>query len=363
MKKTSEQDTFESRLEGYFKDFFTIVATDDGDWTVKGFIDIYKNIYTIMNKSFLPRKIQKVGVPPIKCQGIKTKLVNFIASNVAWEGKGKWVEPFVGSGVVLLNIQPERALATDSNKYIIQLYKEIQSGKITEILAQQFLEDLGDQLKRKGGDFYYEIRSRFNKTGSSLDFLFLNRSCFNGVIRFNSKGEFNVPYGHKPERFRQAYITKIVHQITWVRKVLRNKDWEFKAQNWRNTLSDLSPDDFVYLDPPYIGRHTDYYNSWNDDEAIALAQTAKILPCGFALSMWFENKYRKNEHLLKHWDGLTTKTFSHFYHVGSTENLRNEMVEALVIKPASVPISSVTIELNQEIPQRDAMSLDLFHSL
>lgn len=292
-----------------------------------------------MSDFFLPKRIERVGVPPIKCQGIKTKLVKFIAGNVLWSGKGKWIEPFLGSGVVLLNVQPERAIATDSNVHLIRLYQDIQSGKLNEIIAQQFLESMGEQLKRRGEELYYEVRQRFNRQPNTLDFLFLNRSCFNGVIRFNSKGEFNVPYGHKPERFRQAYITKIVHQITWVRKVLKGKDWQFKVQNWKQTLSNLSPDDFVYLDPPYIGRHTDYYNGWSEDEAIALAHTARSLPCGFALSMWLENKYRKNEHLLRYWDGLAIKTFSHFYHVGSTENLRNEMTEALVIKPSHVPTS------------------------
>ena len=315
-----------------------------------------------MSNQFLPRKIPKVGVPPIKCQGIKTKLVDFISRSISCNGHGKWVEPFLGSGVVLLNLQPERALATDSNVHLVQVYKDIQSGKLNEVIAQQFLQEMGEELKQRGEEFYYEVRQRFNKQASSLDFLFLNRSCFNGVIRFNRKGGFNVPYGHKPERFRQAYVTKIVHQITWVRKVLKGKDWEFKVQNWRDTLSDLSPDDFVYLDPPYVGRHTDYYNGWSEDEAIALAQTAKALPCGFALSMWLENKYRKNEHIPRFWDGLTIKTFSHFYHVGSTEALRNEMIEALVIKPASVPSAQQVDSLSQ--PTQPAQTpLDLFHTV
>jgi DNA adenine methylase len=312
-----------------------------------------------MSDFFLPKKIDKVGVPPLKCQGIKTKLVKFIAENVLWSGKGKWIEPFLGSGVVLLNIQPERALATDSNVHLIRLYQDIQSGRLNEMIAQQFLEDMGEQLKHKGEELYYEIRHRFNKQPNTLDFLFLNRSCFNGVIRFNSKGEFNTPYGHKPERFRQAYITKIVHQITWVRRTLKTRDWQFKVQNWKETLSNVSPDDFVYLDPPYIGRHTDYYNGWSEDEAIALAHTAKTLPCGFALSMWFENKYRKNEHLLRYWDGLTIKTFSHFYHVGSKESLRNEMIEALVIKPSHVPTTEQLRSLTLPTPVTQS-ALDLY---
>ena len=294
-----------------------------------------------MNNDFLPKHIEKVGVPPIKCQGIKTKLVNFIANNISWNGKGKWIEPFLGSGVVLFNVQPSRALISDSNIHIIHLYKEIQQGKINGIIVKQFLKEMGIKLRKLDGDFFYEVRERFNKEGEPLDFLFLNRSCFNGVMRFNSKGRFNVPYGHKPERFQQAYVTKIVNQVEWIRNVMLGRDWEFTTMNWRETFSSTSKNDFVYLDPPYIGRHTDYYNNWNEEEANELAQVAKSLPCGFALSMWLENKYRKNEHISNYWNGLTIKTFNHFYHVGSTESLRNEMVEALVIKPQNVSSENI----------------------
>jgi DNA adenine methylase len=73
--------------------------------------------------SKLPTIISKISVPPIKCQGIKTKLIPFIAENIEWNGKGKWIEPFLGSGVVLFNIQPDIALISDTNKHIIELYK------------------------------------------------------------------------------------------------------------------------------------------------------------------------------------------------------------------------------------------------
>ena len=289
-----------------------------------------------MVKPFLPKSIKKIGIPPIKCQGIKTKLVRFIAQSIHWDGNGKWIEPFLGSGVVLFNIQPHRALVSDTNKHIIKLYQDIQSGKINELNIKKYLIEQGQILKKKGKEHYYEIRNRFNEDFGSLEFLFLNRSCFNGLMRFNADGKFNVPFGHKPERFRQAYITKIVNQVSFIKNAMRNKDWEFIVADWREILLDVKKDDFVYLDPPYIGRSTDYYNSWNENDAIELSKVAKSLPCGFALSMWLENKYRKNEHISDYWNGLEIKTFSHFYHLGSTENLRNEMQEALVIKPQYV---------------------------
>lgn len=287
-----------------------------------------------MHNSFLPKYIERVLVPPIKCQGIKTKLVKFIAESIKWHGHGRWVEPFLGSGVVLFNINPDRAIVSDTNKHIINFYRDIQNGKIDGKLVKDFLEEMGAKLFKLGQDFYYEMREKFNtQNGGSLELLFLNRSCYNGIMRFNGNGKFNVPFGHKPERFRRSYVTKIVNQVSTVSQILKNKDWKFKVCDWREILPKISIDDFVYMDPPYIGRHTDYYNNWSEDDAIELANVASKLSCGFALSMWKKNRYRENMHLDLHWNGFETKTFSHFYHVGSKEEFRNEMIEALVIKP------------------------------
>jgi len=170
------------------------------------------------------------------------------------------------------------------------------------------------------------LRRRFH-------FLFLNRSCFNGVMRFNRHGGFNVPFGHKPQRFAPAYITKIVNQIGWVAKQMQGKEWEFRVARWEETLTQADAQDFVYLDPPYIGRHADYFNSWDTKEAEKLAEAAKRLRSGYALSMWLENRHRKNEHIAQCWSQGEVRVCSHFYHVGSSESLRNQMDEALVIKP------------------------------
>ncbi len=284
--------------------------------------------------AFLPKHIQKVFVPPIKCQGIKTKLVDFIANNINWDGKGKWIEPFLGSGVVLFNIQPERALIADSNKHIIKFYQDIQNGIIDEIIVKEYLQENGVKLFEKGKDFYYEMRMEFNQNGfDSLKFLFLNRAFFNGLMRFNSAGQFNVPFNHKPERFRKAYITKISNQIGNIRKIIKDHDWIFSVADWRETLTKCEADDFVYLDPPYIGRNTDYYNSWSESDAKKLAVKTLSLSCGFALSMWKENRYRVNTHLENDWNGLVMREFAHFYHIGSKESLRNKMTEVLAIKP------------------------------
>ena len=288
-----------------------------------------------MSQSFLPKAIT-AKAPPIKIQGIKTKLVPFIAGSVQWDGAGRWVEPFAGSVAVALNVAPKRALLADTNEHLIRFYRGVQSGQITAAKVKAYLENEGEKLLEVGEEHYYAIRERFNKEKNPLDLVFLNRSCFNGVMRFNKKGGFNVPFCRKPERFRQALITKICNQIEWAAKVMHGKDWVFKCQPWRETLAEVVAGDMVYLDPPYIGRHTDYYNQWSDEEADALASAIKELPSGFAYSMWKENKYRENSHLTDHFADYPMVTFSHFYHVGSSEDLRNEMEEALVVSPGHV---------------------------
>ncbi|NJP09801.1 MAG: Dam family site-specific DNA-(adenine-N6)-methyltransferase [Leptolyngbyaceae cyanobacterium RU_5_1] len=285
--------------------------------------------------SSLPLQIKRVGVPPIKCQGIKTKLVPFILSQIQWQVQPHsiWIEPFLGSGVVAFNLQPERALLTDTNQHIIAVYQAIQQQRITGAIAREFLICEGEKLSEIGATYYYQVRERFNRTGSPLDFLFLNRSCFNGLIRFNGDGRFNVPFCRKPQRFSQSYITKITNQVDWAARQMAGKDWEFRVAPWQEILQHAKSEDFVYLDPPYIGRHTDYYNAWDHLEAEKLAAVTKTLPSGFAASMWLENQYRKNLHVQTCWSELEMRVCHHFYHVGSKEIWRGEIAEALLIKP------------------------------
>ena len=310
----------------------------------------------------LPFNIAHVGTPPIKCQGIKTKLVPFIFSSIEWSdcGKGRWIEPFFGSGVVAFNLRPERALLTDTNRHIIGLYQAIQSGEINQEAVRNHLETEGDKLSQSGAEYYYAVRHRFNENGSPLDFLFLNRSCFNGVMRFNRKGEFNVPFGHKPQRFAKAYITKIVNQVGWVARQMQGREWEFRVTPWQETLAEVRSADFVYMDPPYIGRHTDYFNSWDDAEACRLAMTAQKLPGGYALSMWLENRFRKNEHIAACWPDTEIRVCTHFYHVGSDESLRNEMDEALAIKEgfATADVGKVSTRKEADPIRQLALALE-----
>src|SRR5437773_6225641 len=108
-------------------------------------------------------------VPPLKCQGIKTKLVGEIKKLAQSQKFDRWVEPFCGSCVVALNVQPKRALLTDSNIHIIRLYQDIQSGSLTPALAKTFLTEEGEKLRVGDETFYYTVRERFNAEPTSLN--------------------------------------------------------------------------------------------------------------------------------------------------------------------------------------------------
>lgn len=280
--------------------------------------------------SFLPRTVRPKA-PPIKTQGIKTKLVPLIARSIVWDGQGRWIEPFLGSAVVALNIAPPRALLTDTNEHLINLYRSIQDGTINGQNMRTFLEHEGSILLDKGESHYYAIRDRFNERKSPFDFVFLSRSCFNGMMRFNKKGGFNVPFCRKPERFRPALITKIVNQVNWAKSCMDGKDWEFKAQDWRQSISDANPEDMIYCDPPYVGRHTDYYNGFTDEDSNDLAKALISTKSHFALSNWLENKYRRNDYIDNWFSSFDQRTMSHFYHVGPQEDLRNAMTEVIIL--------------------------------
>ena len=187
-------------------------------------------------------------------------------------------------------------------------------------------------IKKDGATYYKEMRAAFNQNKDPMHFLFLNRSDFNGMIRFNRKGEFNVPFCQKPDRFSKAYITKICNQVDMVSKIMDGKDWSFSCCDWRDTINKAQKGDFIYLDPPYIGRDTSYVGEWPESDAVDLAQYSKASPADVGLSMWKENQFRTNQHLIDHWDTFKLYEVNHFYHFGAKEKNRHPMVEVLAVK-------------------------------
>lgn len=298
----------------------------------------------------MDRMETKILVPPIKIQGIKTKMVSFIKENVILPENAIWVEPFMGSGVVGFNIAPSRAVFADTNPYIIEFYNQIKLGKITADIVRCFLEEEGEKLSQGDDAYYYEVRERFNQGHSPLDFLFLNRSCFNGMIRFNKNFAFNVPYGHKPNRFSKAYVTKVTNQVAHVEKLFKYNDWSFICQSFEKTIHMAGQDAFIYCDPPYIGRHVDYYDSWDEQSEISLCNALLDSGAKFLLSTWDHNKYRRNEYIDHLWGFCNKQTKEHFYHVGAKEANRNSMVEALLSN------YSIEVKINPAICDKEQMT-------
>jgi DNA adenine methylase len=296
----------------------------------------------------------KVLVPPIKSQGIKTKLVPWIKSVIPADFTGTWVEPFMGTGVVAFNVAPRHAILCDTNPHLINFYTAIAERKITPEIVAAYLKEEGCKLLEKGESHYYYIRDRFNANHSPLDFLFINRSGFNGMIRFNRKGGFNIPFCRKPNRFAQAYITKICNQIAWVAKTIQANEFIFKCQSFSDTITQSSVDDIIYCDPPYIDRHVDYYNGWDEGSEYDLFEKLQESRGRFILSTWHHNDYRENEYVKSLWSKYKVLTRPHFYHVGGKEDNRNPVTEALVTNFSSV---------FQEETDRKPLQTPLFASL
>jgi len=207
----------------------------------------------------------------------------------------------MGTGVVAFNLAPKHALLCDTNPHLVNFYQAIMEDEITPLMVKQFLEKEGADLLEKGEAHYYKIRDRFNEKHMPLDFLFLNRAGFNGMIRFNRKGGFNIPFCKKPRRFAQSYVTKIVNQVSLVSRLLKTKDFVFECQSFQETIAGGGLGDIIYCDPPYIDRHVDYYNGWNEEQEKALFRSLSESKSKFILSTWHHNDFRENEYIESLW--------------------------------------------------------------
>lgn len=276
----------------------------------------------------------KTIIPPIKSQGIKTKLVPWIM-DVAPQVCGRWIEPFLGTGVVAFNAKYKKAILNDTNPHIIKFYKGVQNGTITTLLMKQYLQNEGELLRNAGNDgyeHYLKVRTRFNSGEfSSYDFIFLSRAGFNGMMRFGSKGNWNIPFCKKPDRFAPAYVTKIVNQLSSVSQIIQPEpDWGFHNKSFAEIIPLATEDDIIYCDPPYYGRHVDYYNGWTEKDEELLFHLLSETKAKFILSTWHHNDWRENEMISKYWQKFNIITKDHFYHNGGSIENRKSVVEALV---------------------------------
>lgn len=279
-------------------------------------------------------RTSKTLVSPIKIQGKKTKLISNIKSLLPDNfANVTYIEPFLGSGEVLINLKPKKAVVNDINPHIINFYNDLKCGIIDSSIIKQHLTEEGIKLQKYGSQYWYKKRDEFNANPNSLDFLFLNRSCFNGILRFNSKGYLNTPFCNKVNRFSKQLITKIVNQVIEVEKCLKEFDWEFCCMDVFDFLANkCSPikNAFYYFDPPYIDRYSDYFTQWTKNENDKLTNIIIGNNSKFIYSNWLENKWRVNNEI----DCLTKKfkmeRIEHFYYVGGKTSNRNSISECLI---------------------------------
>lgn len=308
----------------------------------------------------------KVIVPPIKSQGIKTKLVPWIKDLTAIaDQKGKWIEPFMGTGVVAFNSGYKKAILNDTNPHIINFYKAVQQKEITPLTMKTYLEREGkllSQAENKGYEHYLEVRSRFNSGEfSPYDFIFLSRAGFNGMMRFGSKGNWNIPFCKKPYRFAQAYITKIVNQVSVVSQVIQPEpDWTFHNKSFAEIIPLAAENDIIYCDPPYYGRHVDYYNGWTEKDEETLFNLLSETKAKFILSTWHHNDWRENEMISRFWKKFNLVTKDHFYHNGGSIENRRSVVEALVCNFDTAEIKQHNHK-KKETPKVQQLELDWFN--
>lgn len=228
--------------------------------------------------------------PFVKWAGGKRQLLPIINDNLPKELKNKelnkYIEPFVGGGAVLFDIisqyKFEQIIINDYNEDLMNLYNHIKNNKdkiINELknLSDTYLSLNDDDRK----NYYYKARELFNseKSGTitkSVLFIFLNRTCFNGLYRVNSSGKFNVPYGSykNPTILDIDNIVKVSEALSNV--TILNGDFSIIEKY-------VDEKTFVYFDPPYrplsvTSSFTSYEkNDFNDEEQIRLANFYKYL--------------------------------------------------------------------------------------
>lgn len=193
--------------------------------------------------------------PFLKWAGGKRSLLNEILPRIP-EFSGRYIEPFLGAGAVLLAIPADvPKLANDFNSELISVYTSIRDSK--EELLHELRKHRNNQehfLRVRAWDRRddYANRSTIEKAAR---FIFLNKTCFNGLYRVNSNGEFNVPFGHyrNPEIFSRNHLQRISDLLNGIdidgSKVAPRV--KFKSGDYRNLTSQARKGDFVYFDPPY----------------------------------------------------------------------------------------------------------------
>lgn len=231
----------------------------------------------------------------IKYRGGKSKEIPHFLKHIP-QFSGRYVEPFFGGGAFFFYLEPQKAIINDINSRLISFYRgvanqfELLQNELTEIESiytrnRQDFDALKKQnpnkrVEDKNEALYYQIRDMYNgltasKYSDAFLYYFINKTAYSGMIRFNAKGEFNVPYG----RYKNFCIDKVTRQHS---ELLKNT--EIYNEDYQNIFDMVNSDDFIFLDPPYDCVFSDYGNEeyregFNEDAHRLLANNIKKLNC------------------------------------------------------------------------------------
>lgn len=231
--------------------------------------------------------------PILKYLGGKSREIKFFEKYIKNEFD-TYVEPFFGGGALYFHLEPKKAIINDVNMRLVNFYKEIKTNfdsvsselssieKIYDENRRQF-EEAQKQVKNKNivnlnQELYYSMRDMFNGVSESkyLDatiYYFINKTAYSGIVRYNQKGLYNVPYG-KYKNFNTSLLTK-EHE-----KLLKTAD--IYNEDYIKIFNKVKSNDFMFLDPPYDTQFSDYGNAeftgdFKEEEHIKLAEDFKQL--------------------------------------------------------------------------------------
>lgn len=211
--------------------------------------------------------------PFLKWAGNKYQIVRQIKA-VLPPGQ-RLIEPFAGSGAVFLNVDFSCYVVADANPDLISLYQIVQQeGESFIDYCRTFFRP-----ENNSSEVFYSIRAHFNTTCDHREkaamFVYLNRHCYNGLCRYNAKGEFNVPFG----KYRHPYFP--VKEMTYFYQ--RARTAVFRQADFEETMDAARRGDVVYCDPPYVPLSaTANFTSYSSDkfgreEQLRLAHMAEKL--------------------------------------------------------------------------------------
>ena len=196
--------------------------------------------------------------PIVKWVGGKRQLMFELLKNMP-EKYNRYFEPFIGGGALFFELQPDNAYISDMNEELINLYQVVRDNVdelITDLQKHDISKEYFIEIRNIDRTKDYENWSDIQKASR---FIYLNRTCFNGMYRVNSKGEFNVPFGH----YKNPRIVDENNLINCSNLLQRT---EILHADFSEILTKVQKDDFVYFDPPYVPlSETSSFTSYTKD--------------------------------------------------------------------------------------------------